>query len=308
MIGLYNNYHKKVMDGTLDLDNAAVVIKVLLLRDTSTYTFNPDHDTVNDILVTNGGVEISVASYTRQTVSGKTVSVDDTNNRGIFDCNNVAFGTLESGQTVEAVVFYLEVNDDTDSIPLIYIDGKANVTASAPAFKFSSLTSLYSTSGSITGATNANPCVITSANHGLANGDKVYISSVGGMTELNGNVYTVANVDTNTFELSGVNSSGYGAYTSGGTWQEVMRVYVDPLKYAIPAGSSVDFGGGATGTTTGAAAKDQRYVDVINLGAAVTEGDVSSDVATTINLPATLGNGEFNVNAGSSGLVFSRNR
>jgi hypothetical protein len=308
MIGFFNNYHKLVMNGGLDLDDAGVTIKVLLLRDTGTYTFNPDHDTINDILVTNGGVEISVASYARQTVSGKTVSVDDTNDRGIFDCNNVAFGSLESGQTVEAVVFYKEVNDDSDSIPLLYIDGKADVKASAPAFKHSSLTTLYSTSGSITGATNDNPCVITSSNHGLANGDKIYITGVGGMTQLNGNVYTVANVTTNTFELSGIDSSAYGAYTSGGTWQEVMRVYVDPLKYAIPSGTSVDFGGGATGTTTGAATKDQRYLDVINLAAAVMEGDTSSDVDTTINLPATLGNGEFNVNAGSSGLIFSRDR
>ena len=307
MIGFFNNYHKLILNGGLDLDAAGTVIKVLLLRDTSAYTFDPDHDTLNDILVTNGGVEISVASYARQTVAGKSVTADDVNNRGIFDCNNIAFGTLESGQTVESIIFYLEVTDDSDSIPLIYFDGKTDVVASAPAFKHSTSVSLYSTSGSITGATNANPCVITSANHGLSNGDKVYISGVSGMTQLNGNVYTVANVATNTFELSGTDSSAYGAYTSGGTWQEVMRVFVQPLKYAIPSGTSIDFGGGATGTTTGAAIKGQLYLDVINLAAAVTQGDSSSNVDTTINLPATLGNGEFNVNAGSAGLIFSKN-
>jgi hypothetical protein len=69
----------------------------------------------------------------------------------------------------------------------------------------------------ITGATQANPCVVTSASHGFQNGDTVYILGVGGMTQLNGNTYTVAGVTTNTFQLSGTNSSGYGAYTSGGT-------------------------------------------------------------------------------------------
>jgi hypothetical protein len=69
----------------------------------------------------------------------------------------------------------------------------------------------------ITGATQANPCVVTSSSHGFQNGDTVYILGVSGMTQLNGNSYTVAGVTTNTFQLSGVNSTGYGAYTSGGT-------------------------------------------------------------------------------------------
>jgi hypothetical protein len=69
---------------------------------------------------------------------------------------------------------------------------------------------------SITGATQANPVVVTAIGHGKSNGDKVAILSVGGMTELNGNVYTVANATTNTFELSGINGTGYTTYTSGG--------------------------------------------------------------------------------------------
>jgi len=68
----------------------------------------------------------------------------------------------------------------------------------------------------ITGATQANPVVITSASHGMSNSDTINIASVGGMTDLNGNSYTVANKTNNTFELSGINGTGYGAYTSGG--------------------------------------------------------------------------------------------
>jgi len=68
----------------------------------------------------------------------------------------------------------------------------------------------------ITGATQANPCVITSASHGYSNGDIVIIEGVVGMTELNGKYYTVANQAANTFELSGIDSSGFTAYSSGG--------------------------------------------------------------------------------------------
>lgn len=80
---------------------------------------------------------------------------------------------------------------------------------------------------SITGATKANPCVITSTAHNLKNGDSIKINGVVGMTELNGNTYTVAGTTTNTFQLSGVNSSGYTAYTSGGVISHLAIAYDD---------------------------------------------------------------------------------
>ncbi len=79
----------------------------------------------------------------------------------------------------------------------------------------------------ITGITQANPAVVTSAAHGFSNGDDVYLAGIVGMVELNGRTLRVANVTPNTFELQdfqnvAVNALGYGAYVSGGT---VARVY-----------------------------------------------------------------------------------
>jgi len=69
----------------------------------------------------------------------------------------------------------------------------------------------------ITGATAADPVVIRSAGNGLANGTKISIRKVVGMVELNTETgYTVASTATNTFELSGVDGSGFTTYTSGG--------------------------------------------------------------------------------------------
>ena len=68
----------------------------------------------------------------------------------------------------------------------------------------------------ISGATQANPCVITATAHGFSTGASVAISGVVGMTELNGNTYTVTSVDPNSFSLDGVNSSAYNAYASDG--------------------------------------------------------------------------------------------
>lgn len=68
----------------------------------------------------------------------------------------------------------------------------------------------------ITLATQTNPCVLTVFNHNYKTGDQIYINSVGGMTELNGNYYTVTVLTSNTFSLNDTDATGYTAYTSGG--------------------------------------------------------------------------------------------
>lgn len=72
-------------------------------------------------------------------------------------------------------------------------------------------------SKTITGATQASPCVITIAGHGYSTGQLVMITSVGGMTQINDKMYTVTVIDANTFSLDGVNSSGYTVFTTGGS-------------------------------------------------------------------------------------------
>lgn len=72
------------------------------------------------------------------------------------------------------------------------------------------------TNYNISGITQANPAVVTSTAHGFINGDTIFISSVVGMTQVNNLSFTVAGVTANTFQLSGVNSTGYTAYSSGG--------------------------------------------------------------------------------------------
>ena len=73
--------------------------------------------------------------------------------------------------------------------------------------------------GVITAATNASPIVVTSAAHGLTNGEQIYINAVEGNRAANG-LFEVANVTTDTFELSG--STGDGAYLTGGVWYKTI--------------------------------------------------------------------------------------
>ncbi len=75
-----------------------------------------------------------------------------------------------------------------------------------------------SLTGTITGATNAVLCQITSPAHGLVTGAVITINNIVGMTQLNGGTYTITVIDANNFTLNGVNSLAFGVYVSGGTW------------------------------------------------------------------------------------------
>ena len=77
---------------------------------------------------------------------------------------------------------------------------------------------------SITGITQTNPAVVTSVGHGLANGSHVLIEGVAGMDRINGRTYTITVLDVDTFSLTGANTTGYDAYTGGGTASRVVEV------------------------------------------------------------------------------------
>lgn len=61
----------------------------------------------------------------------------------------------------------------------------------------------------------ANPGVATSTAHGLANEVVGIFSGVTGMAQLDGQACRVKNTAANTFELQGLNTSGYSAFTGG---------------------------------------------------------------------------------------------
>lgn len=104
------------------------------------------------------------------------------------------------------------------------------------------------TTGSISGATNATPVVLTlSLGHGLSSGDLVGIAGMGGLTSLNGKVWQLASVGATSATVIG--SAGNGAYTSGGTWYKVSGL--TPPTVATQNGVTVK--NGATG---------RRYIGV----------------------------------------------
>ena len=127
--------------------------------------------------------------------------------------------TITEGNTDEVwVVVNRTINGATARYIEVFNDGDGTDAIHGYADSYLTL----SDGKTITGATAANPVVITANSHGFSNGDSVKIKDVVGMAELNDIVYTVANQTTNTFELSGVDGSAYTAYISGGNAYEMV--------------------------------------------------------------------------------------
>jgi len=99
------------------------------------------------------------------------------------------------------------------------------------------------TAKTISAVTKANSAVVTSNSHGYSNGDHVWIAGIVGMTRLNGRRFTVASSTTNTFALTGENSSNYDAYSSGGTASKVYEIsttFTEAMLYDLQFTQSAD--------------------------------------------------------------------
>tara|TARA_R110000868_G_scaffold300583_2_gene561002 strand:- start:1683 stop:3590 length:1908 start_codon:yes stop_codon:yes gene_type:complete len=103
------------------------------------------------------------------------------------------------------------VNNDPSSYRTTYSDPYASTTVNM-------LPNLLER-GTISNITQANPGNVGSNNHGLTTGDKVFIYGVEGMLSINDEELTVTVVDDSNFTI-GVDTSAYGAYTSGGVITE----------------------------------------------------------------------------------------
>ncbi|MBZ5616239.1 MAG: hypothetical protein LAO23_19700 [Acidobacteriia bacterium] len=85
----------------------------------------------------------------------------------------------------------------------------------------------------ITGATQANPCVLTVTGNNFVTGDWIFVTGIVGMTQLNGRYFrvTVSGASVTLADTNGVpiNSLSFTAWSSGGT---AARVYTLASPYA----------------------------------------------------------------------------
>ena len=135
-----------------------------------------------------------------------------------------------TNEKVSNKIIKVELEDTTGSSSAIPFIDDSVMWFKADEDKISSLAYTLrtdATSGSITAGTRANPCVITSASHGLGSGDYVIFSEITGLdltatgvNALNGKRLAVTKVDANSYSVDVNTSSGYGAVATAGKWQE----------------------------------------------------------------------------------------
>ncbi len=155
--------------------------------------------------------------------------------------NSTAYGAYTSGGEVAVItevatpyvtadLFELKIAQKDLSLYIAHPSYEPRVLTVVSATNWTiAVHNAYTSSASpqnITGITQANPAVLTYAGaDNFANGDRVFIQNVVGMLDVNDKVFTVANVNAaaNTFQLQGINSTTYAAYTSGGTVTKIKN-------------------------------------------------------------------------------------
>jgi hypothetical protein len=124
---VYNAAKKNLINGTIDLDTDT--IKAMLV--TSAYVPNADtHAFRSD--VTN---EVAGTGYTAggQALTTKTVTQDNTNDRAVFDADDVVWATATI--TARAAVLYKSRGGLASADELLaYLDFGADITSTAAAF------------------------------------------------------------------------------------------------------------------------------------------------------------------------------
>lgn len=123
---LYNSAKANLMNGSIDLDTDT--IKVMLC--TSSYTPNIDtHEDRAD--VTN---EITGTGYTAggETLANTSVSVDTTDDEGVFDADDVTWSTATI--TARYAVVYKSTGVSANDLLIAYIDFGSDQSSSASNF------------------------------------------------------------------------------------------------------------------------------------------------------------------------------
>lgn len=118
--GIYNRFKANTLKKIVDLVNDDV--KVALLS--NAYTFNPDHNVFADVSAN----EITGTGYTAggNSLTGKTVTQDNTNDKAVFDADDVSWTSATI--TARYAVLYDNTLATKDLIGVVDFGGDVSVT------------------------------------------------------------------------------------------------------------------------------------------------------------------------------------
>jgi hypothetical protein len=97
----------------------------------------------------------------------------------------------------------------------------------------------FGSAKTVTAVTLASPGVATSTAHAMSNGAVGYWTVSAGMVQLNGQATRVYNQSANAFDLQGLNTAGYSAFTAGTfTPATTWGTLAESIGYQIGGGSA----------------------------------------------------------------------
>src|SRR5262245_5828644 len=177
--------------------------------------------TVNSILTNFTAGEISPRVYGRVDLAKY--------QNGARELTNVTVlpqgGARKRGGTLQ-VSQVKNNNEASILVPFVFSTTQAYMLEFGPGYIrfFKDRGVIFNTSFTITGIDKGAATTVHAAGHTFVNGDRVIIGGVSGMVQLNNREFVVANVAAGVFDLAGVNSSSYTAYTSGGTAYRIYEI------------------------------------------------------------------------------------
>lgn len=155
---------------------------------------------VDNIIIHNNSIETLKAALYINGSYWDNVKLTGNNIKTIGLPNNLATIRVNPGSNSTNLGSLYITNNKFKGTGGIFINGSAKGKAKA-----------------ISNISFSNKIIITCNQHGLNNGDNIFLNSITGTVELNNRTFTIKNVTENTFELENESGENYTDYVSRGT-------------------------------------------------------------------------------------------
>ena len=125
---VYNEFKRLTAIGSINL--ASNDIRVALCMTNTTCDTQEETALMNAFTTLD---ECDATGYSRQALTSEAVAIDTSNNRAEFDAADASFTGLSGDATrdIQGALVFKFVSDDTDSIPIAFVDFASDITSAA---------------------------------------------------------------------------------------------------------------------------------------------------------------------------------
>ncbi len=116
----YTRASQDIGRGLIDFREAGADIRAIIVMTNTTADTERDVATISAFTTLD---EMDGAAYVRKALANQVWNEDQPNDRSEFDADDVTWTALGAGtRSMAGIIIYRHVTDDTDSVPICYID------------------------------------------------------------------------------------------------------------------------------------------------------------------------------------------